>query len=140
MNLGTIECHTSHVETRPNRTVPVIDSYKWVGPPVARVSERNLSDWGEYGWRQIGDLMEIGPYVVRIIELDYFIGGYVVARCDTYGDILAFLWPWKTRLEIFGMRLIETLAIWGLAERQPGTYPHWSDVRVLRRLASLVGK
>jgi hypothetical protein len=89
--------------------------------------------WRDYPNAHIGDCIEIGPYVGRIVDYDYAGGNFVVVRCDTLGDVWAALYPVKAFLQIIYWRLLWTLNIWGLADTPEGSIMSWRDVHFGKR-------
>ncbi len=137
MSMGQIVATVRNVEIG-NRWERVVDSVRWEGPGMAVVNARLLgSKTGDHG---IGDFIELGPYVMRIVDFAHAEGGWLVVRCDVAGDAVAFLWPLWVACQIFWLRLIHTAAIWGLASIPPGEQAHWRQIHVLRWLAERSGR
>jgi hypothetical protein len=87
-----------------------------------------------------GDRLTIGPYQVRVIELDFLCRSVVVVRDGS------LWWTWLLasqagrRADLAYRRLITTAAVWGLADYDAGRVPNWRDLHVARWLLKQWGR
>lgn len=89
----------------------------------------------------IGEVFNYGPYRVRVVDIPEFapLGSCMVMRDG---------WKSRTRVVVYKIvhhwdwvyyRLIMTLAIWGLAERDPGEKISWRNIKLVKRFAERAG-
>lgn len=81
-----------------------------------------------------GYIIRVGPYRLRVLEDGPMWGdGHLVAVPDTIHSAFTYapfqLQQWLYKIYI---RIILTLAVWGLTDRVPTT-PSWKDLKIFRR-------
>ena len=118
--------------------------YEWIGGDVAKFSEQLLLDadpsevrYDEFP-RRPGDKFEFGPFKLRVLESDSFWRWDVITAIRDRGIVTDLRCSWHRfgkLADIAYRRLVITLAVWRLAERNEGAIPTWRDVHALRRLA-----
>ena len=89
----------------------------------------------DYPNAKVGDYIEVGPYVGRIVERDYAMRSWRIVRCDMYGDFLALVWPLRVWLLEVNYRILATLAVWGLCHPKSNYQLSWRDVGIKRKVA-----
>lgn len=81
-----------------------------------------------------GDRLTVGPYLVRVIELDFLSRSVVVVR----EGLLWRAWLAASRAgrlaDLAYRRLIITAAVWELADYNAGRLPSWRDLHAMQRL------
>ena len=120
-----------------------ISGFIWHGDidkPVP-ISYFQLTNWGITEPISVGTVIQVGPYRLRCIDGVNISAHLVFIRTDTSlagqmcfvvrGKLLP--WYWMVR-----SRMFRTLAIWNLAELEPGSRPTWRNINVLARVARFV--
>lgn len=117
--------------------------YAWNGPNRAYVRSDILEDFVD-GHRyppEIGAMVAIGPYRVRIIEYDIARRAYVVERGHPVRTWLHFHVLRSIRLlDLAYRRAVITAAVWGLATHHEYRAPSWRDVHALGWVAKRLGR
>lgn len=110
--------------------------YEWKGGPICHISTWLLDEILDQGQRESYNKdkrIQIGPYRLREVDVDYFSAAHVFAREERASDYLIPIAYNLTRLaDIAYRRFIVTLAIWGFAEYHPATMPSWRDVKLVQ--------
>lgn len=99
--------------------------YAWEDGTLAKVS----SDF--VGKHDIGDVVEIVPYVAVVVGYDAVSDSYIIQNVDSMGSaFLALQYKISQALAPIMYRMILTLAIWGLANYpKPGDSVGWYLVK-----------
>lgn len=110
--------------------------YEWVGKSRFAL----LSDYTLNRRVSEGEIVRIGPYVLRVIELNHYWTEHLVCRAGGWRGVLTYALFRGTRtLDRIYRRVVITMAVWGLARyRQQGHAPSWRDVHLLRRIAEIM--
>ena len=104
--------------------------YKWIGPPETLVSWRLLDEWEITTGNPWAEIINIGPYRLKLIENSYtgYYNRYI--RMDYPFWRVHVFWHRANRLiDLFYRRLIITLAVWKLAHYNPAVIPSWRDIK-----------
>jgi hypothetical protein len=92
-------------------------TYHWEGGPAIRRGERVLLDLGNKKSIKAGDRVAIGPYRFVIVEFDIDYLLFAAVRIDSWeGPLWLLAYHMGQLWAGFSVRMILTLAIWGLAE------------------------
>lgn len=131
-----------HIIIHVNRNMLGIESYtyEWVGGPAASFSLRLLRDLQEYqcDLPEEGDVFNVGPYRLKIIEFDRIFDIAECVRMDyPFWRLHVFAHRSLRWLRIVKSRSILTLHIWGLADYHEGSIPSFMDIRAVRYVAGL---
>lgn len=110
--------------------VDSVHSVEWEGPPLAMVSCHLLRAIDQPNY-DIGEYVELGPLVVKVVGRDVVSDSVIVENIDSvYGAFyearfrLLQWWQWLSP------RIVYTLAIWGLANYpRPGDTVGWYLVK-----------
>lgn len=110
--------------------VYTVDSVTWDGPPLAMVSCHLLRAIDQPNY-DIGEILELGPFVVKVVGRDVVSDSVVVENVDSvYGAFYAARFQLLQWWQWLSPRIVYTLAIWGLANYpQPGDYVGWYLVK-----------
>jgi len=111
--------------------------YAWVGGPECRIDCRFAREAShEVKLDEQTKEIRIGPFRLKVIELDIPRCEYVCVRKDYPFWQFIFAWHRSNRLiDLVYRRSILTLAVWRLASYNPAVIPHWRDIHVLRKIA-----
>ena len=103
--------------------------YEWVGGNVIRINGDFLNEL-DYGKLRIGDVIKIGPYRLRCIELNPWSDFAEFMRADNPWSLFR-IWFRTIHgfIEMIYHRIIITLAVWRLADYQQYKEPSWRDIR-----------
>ena len=130
---GMIVCHDKYgplgLEQR---------DFEWTGGSLAYISNLFMSRYtNERDVKRLhGDILQIGPFKVRIIEFEWGYGRVLVIREGWYAP---FYYYWRIigrRMDRVYRKMIVTLAVWDLADYNPATIPYWKDIHALRWLVN----
>lgn len=116
---------TKTTQQEIGNTIVEQTDYTWEDGTLAKVSRRLV------GKHDVGDVVEIGPYVAVIVGHDCVSDSYIIQNVDSArSSFLALQYKIKQALAPIMYRLILTLAIWGLANYpKPGDYVGWYLVK-----------
>jgi len=115
--------------------------FTWEGPKKTEISVEFLSSLGSgniYQYR-VGDVVQIGPFRLKLYDINYYRGTFLAVRID-----YPFWWLIPGRhhvsriLFIAYQRVIMTLAIWGLADYDPTAYLSWRNIKVINTLIRIL--
>ncbi len=115
--------------------------YEWPGGPKAWIQADSLGDDKSY-WPiyEPGDIKELRPFRLKIIQFDWSRNAYEVARMDNPLWRLIYLWHRLTPiLDLAYRRFIITLSVWRLADYSDQAIPHYSDIHIIKRIRSWRG-
>lgn len=102
-------------------------TYNWEGSNHIKISGKiSGNDW------KVNDVVQFQDYRIRLIDYHYTSNTWLGVRENWLG--IPRLMSHKSRLifEKFKMRLIMTLGIWGLADRNWERSPMWSDIKLIQ--------
>ena len=104
--------------------------YEWEGDTITSI-DINFID----GEPKPGNVIEIGPYLVKIMEWEIWSNNVKVIRIDKSFWWLRYFWHRYNRsFDLAYRRFIITLAVWNLAVYDPATIPDWTDIKLIKRL------
>ena len=114
-------------------------TYQWEGGKIAGVSRYGLikhlgleaDDYGQ------GDVFYLGPFRLRVVEVDYLSDSLLVMRDGWPALAMIKLYSLTRYLELIKYRFILTLVVWKLAYCEPGAKPQWRDVYLVEKLCRL---
>lgn len=110
-------------------------TYKWEGGPKCKMRWEFIEQSNPRIVKYSEDKhqIQLGPYILHVIEDDVMRGEYVCIREDYPFWYVVVWWHNSTRwLDLVYRRLIVTLSIWGLAEYTPAA--SWHDIYLIQWL------
>ena len=131
---GMIVCH-EHYDCRGG--VERRD-YEWEGGELAYIDQRFMEKEGIHEVPQLGDIINIGPFQLRVIDKKLWGFNYIVARNGWKARLRYVLHRTIKVLDKSYRRLIVTAAVWGLADYHDASIPTWRDVYLLRGLSEWI--
>jgi hypothetical protein len=118
--------------------------HEWIGGDVMEITMHPMclsdSKFSALKWDKFpsepGDQFEYGPFKLRTLEYFFYSDTILAVRDRGFITDLRYLWYRFGRLfDIAYHRIIVTLAVWNLADREAGIIPTWRNIHALRRLA-----
>lgn len=127
-NWGSIRVESRIVRIGPDQYVRRLDHVEWQGPPVALIDRRMLEQiTGQT--HEADDLVEIGPYLVRLVRFDYSSLAWETIRVGSLGAVRLWCRDVAEMTDLIYCRLLMMAAIWNLANYpDPGCKPTWHNV------------
>lgn len=127
-DIGYLRTETKWVEDSPGSAHAELVGVEWEGPPVTFIEERQLDFLTGKYVKPHADLIEIGPYVLRRAEAEPYARGHYWILVGQ-GEWYWLRWRLRQGLDRFATRLVQTLAVWGLANwPEPNRRAGWADV------------
>lgn len=81
---------------------------------------------------QIGDVITIGPYRLRVFEQKRLV--YRLVRTDSLlGNLKVYIYKSSCWLDLVYRRLIITASVWKLAEYRPEYIPSYENLHIVQR-------
>ncbi len=102
--------------------------YEWQGGTVVHISRDLVDEVTERPPREPGEQLQVGPFLLRLVEWDYARALGVFVRDTPRGWALLVGSRAAQLLDLCYRRCILTLVVWGLADYHPNTVPSWRDV------------
>lgn len=100
------------------------------GPPLVLVGDSTLAMLPDWAMSLDGELVQIGPLVLRSIDVRHYPTMSTYYCLVDSGEVYALWWWLCARLDSLWQRMILTLALWGFAEwPRDGDVPTWNDVK-----------
>ena len=118
----------------PGETVVESVTHEWKGGDFALASREFFETMGSAA--KIGDIVDFYPFRVVILEYDAPRDAFIVRRTNDWRARLRYAIYQKTRrLDQIYHRIIITLAVWGLVEREDAYYRplSWHDIKIFHR-------
>lgn len=111
-------------------------------PPSKKLTER-YEAIRKISQPDIGDIVEVGPYRLKVFERDdlFFVGTYTyyLTRLDSpIANLRVTAYRLTRWLDLIYRRLIITAAVWKLADYHGGQIPSWRDLHIAKRFKSEV--
>lgn len=92
--------------------------------------------YGEIAYPEIGQVLRIGAYRVRILEKRWEYRIYVAVRENWLGIPRLYGHKLGQRADDLYRRIILTMFVWGLADRDyQGYTPTWRDIKLVKWLS-----
>lgn len=73
----------------------------------------------------VGDCIEIGPFVARVMDVNDYTGMLTIVRCDEVGDFLYVTHRLRKWLAIIGYHILHKLAEWNVIHPNEGNRLSW---------------